>query len=159
MVCKILVTIVCVSSLGLSFAQGYRTAIMLYYDYMKYQSEVTMANKISERIGKLNVEDINNVPVVFVGKISPTVVPKDMKGSMLGQSFFEWGTKAEEITFRVLGFMRTMGNNYKNPTSEDCDKAREISKTIEAWPSSGAVTYSDGIIVVKLSEELVPENK
>ena len=159
LVYKVLATIVCVSSLGVSFAQGYRTAIMLYYDYMKYQSEVTMANKIAERIGKLNVEDINNVPVVFVGKISPTVVPKNMKGSMLGQSFFEWGTKAEEITFRVLGFMRTIGYNYKNPTSEDCDKARDISKTMEAWPCSEAVTYNDGIIVVKLSDELVPENK
>lgn len=156
---KILSTLVCTFSLGLSFTQGYKTAVMLYYDYMKYQSEVDVANKISERIGLLDIEDINNVPVVFVGKMCSPVVPKEIKGNMLGTSFFEMGTKAEEITFRALGFMRTIGYNYKNPTGKDCEKAVKIAQKMKSWPSSEAIKYENGIIIVKLSEDLIPESK
>ena len=46
-----------VLTIALSFTHAYRVSNLMYTDYMKYQSEVTLANKISERIDMLNLDD------------------------------------------------------------------------------------------------------
>lgn len=132
-------------SLYLSFSQGYKVAKLMYTGYMNYQSEVAMANKISERISMLNAKNKNNIPLVFVGNL-PRVpnTPVATNGEVINLSFFMEDQRA-------LGFMKTIGYSYKEPTEEECIKARKIAEAMPCWPNSGAVKYEDGVIIVKLS--------
>lgn len=142
-------------SLYLSFFQSYRVAGLLYTDYMKYQCEVTLANKISERIDKLNIKNIKDVSVAFVGRLHPST-PCEIHGEVIDFSFFEAdSTLIFGVSNRILNFMKTIGYNYKNPTISDCEKAQKIAKKMEPWPNSEAVRFEDGIVVVKLSNDFI----
>ena len=122
---------------------------------MKYQCEVTLANKISERIDKLNIKNIKDVSVTFVGRLHPST-PCEIHGEVIDLSFFEVdSTLIFGVSNRILDFMKMIGYNYKKPTISDCEKAQKIARKMESWPNSEAVRFEDGIVVVKLSNDFI----
>ena len=147
-----------VVSMFTAFTQGYRVANVFYSEYMRYNYDVFIANKIEERINILDIEDQHSKPIVFVNLLRSPVVAKDMKCNNIGVSFFEWYNPHDPnmplgVTYVARGFMQTIGYNYKLPTNEECKRALEISKNMKLWPSPYSVKYEDGIIIVKLPEE------
>lgn len=154
----LLKSVAVIVSMFLAFTQGYRIANVFYTEYMRYNYDVFVANKIEERINQLDIEDQHSKPIVFVNFLKSPVVAKEMKCNNIGVSFFEWYNPNDPnmplgVTYVARGFMQTIGCNYKLPTSEECKKALEISKTMKVWPSPCSVKYEDGIIIVKLPEE------
>ena len=121
-------------------------------DYMKYQSEVALANKISDRIDSLNLDNIFNYPVVFVGSMHPMNTPSETREDVIGSSFFEWDTPTPYgSNYRILGFMKTIGYQFRNPTLEEIEKGKTLAKDMRCWPNTNSVQFKDGIILVKLS--------
>lgn len=141
------------SSLYISFNQGYKVANLLYTDYMKYQGEIALAGKIDERISSLDLENIKDVPVAFVGGLRVSGTPNPTSGDVINLSFFyaDRGT-AFDSSLRILGLMKTVGYNYKAPSNNDYLRAKEIAKNMKAWPSPHAVKYEKSVVVVKLPE-------
>lgn len=136
----------------LALNQGYVVSRLLYTDYIKYQSEVALANKISTRIENLNLGEIPKYPVVFVGSYHPINTPLELRGDVIGASFFEWDAVAPYgSNYRILGFMQTIGYPYINPTQEQIEAGKKISKNMQSWPNTDSVKFADDIIVVKLS--------
>lgn len=150
---KFVKKIVVIASLMLTFRQSYIVSGLLYSEYMRYQSEVALANKISERISNLNIENIKDTPVDFVGIMNPVPTNLKTRNGTTGSSFFECWSSGTGVAGSALSFMKTIGLEYKGPDEEDHKKAKEIAKTMKSWPSSEAVKYQNNIIVVKLSEE------
>ena len=146
---KFIKTLPVALSLMLSFNQAYTVSGLLYSRYMRYQSEVELANKISERISNLNIENIQEVPIDFVGIMYPE--PVHLK------TFFECWSPNTGVAGTALGLMKTLGYDYRGPNEEDHKRAKEIARNMKSWPNSEAVRYEDGIVVVKLSEEPNPE--
>lgn len=137
----------------LSFNQAYSVANYMYTDYMKYQSEVALANKISYKIDSLQSDYGKDIPVVFVGSTHPLNTPNESKGEVIGSSFFEWDKECEfGSNYRILGFMKTIGYPYKEPNQEQINKGKEIAKTMPSWPNQNSVVFKDDLIVVKLSD-------
>lgn len=132
-------------SLYFSLFFGYRAANMFYTDYMKYQSEVELANKISSRIENLDLKDINNTPVAIVGGYAHVPnTPVAINGEFINLSFFiDRG--------RSMSFMKTIGYFYKYATDEEFLLAKKIAENMKVWPSPESVRYEQGIVVVKLS--------
>ena len=140
-----------------SFKQGYGVANMLYAEYMRYEYDVSLANKIDERINLLDIEDNKEIPILFDGMLVSPAVKNGLRGNNVGVSFFEWHWTGDPtgVTHIALGFMKTLGyNNYRMPTDNECQKGLKIAKTMKAWPSPHAVKYEDGIVVVKLPQPL-----
>lgn len=149
---KIFVSIIIILSIALSFNHAYRVSNLLYTDYMKYQSEVSLANKITDRIDNLNLDDNFKYPVAFVGSIHPLSTPNELRGDIIGASFFEWDSTAPYgSNYRILGFMRTIGYPYKWPNMEEIERSKKIATEMKCWPNTESVKFKDGIIVVKLS--------
>ena len=127
----------------------------MYTDYMKYQCEIALASKISERIDKLDIENMKDIPVAFFGRLHPTT-PCEIRGEVINLSFFEAdSTFVFDISNRILDFMKTIGYDYKKPTTIDCKRAKEIAKTMKSWPNSEAIRFEDGIVVIKLSDDFI----
>lgn len=141
-----------VFSLLLSFKQSYTVASFFYYDYIRYKEDVYIANRIFSRIDSFDIQNINDVPVVFFGKLEPKVVPQKFRGDVSGYSFFEWDCGCHfGASFRPIDFMSTLGYKYKKPSKEEVEKAEKIAENMKVWPSPESVRYEQGIVVVKLS--------
>ena len=135
-----------------AFNQGYVVSSLLYTDYMKYQSELRLANKISERIDSLNLGEIPQYPVVFIGSYHPLNTTNEMRADVIGASFFEWDSGTEfGSNYRILGFMKSIGLPYVSPTLDQIKTARELSETMDAWPNTNSVQFINDLIIVKLS--------
>lgn len=140
-------------ALIIAFGKANLIATLLYKEDMKYRSEVTLANKISMRIESLNLGAIPESPVVFVGHQYPINTPIEIDGTeIIGKTFFEQdaGTPTGS-NYRILGFMKTIGYPYVNPSMDQLNQGKEIAKNMGVWPNADSVKLVDDIIVVKLS--------
>lgn len=136
--------------LFIALGQSCVVSRLLYTDYMKYQSEVTLANKISSRIESLNLD--KTYPVAFIGKYHPNNTPTQLCGEVIGKSFFEWDASTKiGSNYRISGFMKTIGYDINMPSQEQIDAARETAKSMPSWPNTNSIKFDNGVIVVKLS--------
>ena len=118
---------------------------MFYTDYMQYESEVDLANKISSKIDSLDIKEINNTPVAIVGGYAHVPnTPVAINGEFVNLSFFiDRG--------RYMGFMKTIGYYYKYDTDEEFLLAKKIAQNMKPWPSPESIKYEQGVVVIKLS--------
>ena len=80
------------------------------------------------------------------------------RGQIIGEaSFFCWDTGVEPVPYystkRILGFLHTLGADYKSAPPERMQEAMEESAAMQVWPAEGSVQIKNGIVIVKLSEE------
>lgn len=140
----------------IAFHQAQITSKFFYSDYIRYQQDVTLANKITYTIDQIQAEYDEIYPVVFIGRYDHKLPSSCIKGEAIGASFFDWYPEAStwEATDRVLSFMDSLGYKYKFPSEQDMDKGREISNDMPSWPNKDSIKLEDGIIVVKLSDSV-----
>lgn len=147
-ICVFILTILC-------FFQTIQMANIFMLEYLKYQEDVGLASQITEKIDQLEPEDGNEpVPVMFVGAHSSQLMTNlsKYKWETIGYSFFEWDSWTEMgSNNRILGFLATLGKNYKIPTTEEARRARVLSENLPSWPNKNSVQKLDNIIIVKLS--------
>ncbi|SCJ63267.1 Uncharacterised protein [Anaerotruncus sp. 2789STDY5834896] len=141
---------------GLTFCFYQATVLsrMLYSDYLRYQSDVSLANKISYEVGKLGRGEFPDLPVVYVGIHNIPNVPGLYQESVIGHSFFEWDATTEQgAQIRISGLMDTLGYIYQRPSIEQIRKGEQYAQNMPVWPSDGSVALYEDMVVVKLSDK------
>lgn len=131
------------------------TAMLHYSDQVRYESDVRIATRISERIDALENE-ANSYPVVFFGAYETRLNPSCIKGEVIGYSFFEWDSQTQPLgvqsTRRILCFMQSLGMNYGQANMEQTQKALEECMEMPAWPAQDSIQEKNNVIIVKLGE-------
>jgi len=132
--------------------QAQATSKLYFGDYMRYEQDIQLGNSIAEKVEKLDLGEIPQYPIVYVGQHSLQENNLIIHNEVIGYSFFEWDQG--NIT-RINYFMNILGHNYLVPSNDEVKKAYSISKNMPQWPSSGSVKFEGNVIVVKLSEPTV----
>ena len=145
----------------LSFLGGFKTTKItwsLYYtDQLRYEQDAALGRSIMERMNQVcSQEELDNLPVVFVGRKPFQVNNSCMQGQVMGYSFFDWDIIAEPIPYystrRVLGFLHTLGADYLLASSSRMEDALSGSENMPEWPAEGCIQVRNDIIIVKLSD-------
>lgn len=142
----------------IGFMTGYLqlkyTMQLNYTDSVRYASDVRVAESMIDRIDSFQNEE-RSLPVVVIGSLPAQLNNSCIRGEVIGYSFFEWDTQVEPYgyfnTRRVLGFMHTLGVNYRQGDMEQTQKALEYSQNMSCWPTKDYVELYDDIIIVKLN--------
>lgn len=146
-----IVLLVC--SIGSIMYQSTLSARLYYTQYVQYEEDRRVANKIAERIEQLGFGEIPEKPVAFVGARKPQKNPSCMKDEdleLIGRSFFEVSYGVEHGTWIMRNFLVTQGYPYGYPTSEECRNAGIAAQGMPSWPDAGCVAEKDGVIIVNL---------
>lgn len=128
-----------------------------YTDDIRYQQELSFAQRISNDLSNEYGELLNECPVVFVGKwsapLNPACVREDLWGcTLFEQDYMAFGNPAYN-TYRINGFLRSaLGVWYLDATAEQQAIAVEAAEQMDAYPNSSSIQLVDGVIVVKLDE-------
>lgn len=153
---KIIWSLLIVTGFMTGYLQLKYTMQLNYTDSVRYASDVRTAETMIERIDSLQDEQ-RSLPVVIIGELPAQLNNSCIRGEVIGYSFFEWDTQVEPYgyfnTRRVLGFMHTLGVNYRQGDMEQTQKALEYSKNMSSWPTKSCVEIYDDIIIVKLSQK------
>lgn len=139
----------CVALLLVALYQGQAMARIFYGEYMKYQMDVALASKISMRIDMLDLGEMPNKPVVYIGNHRPNYREEVvLRKECIGYSFFEWETAP-----RMELFMDTLGYIYKRPTQEQRELGKVYAKDMPVWPHNGAVAVKEDMIIVNFPDK------
>lgn len=136
------------------FYQSMMVSNYFYADYLKYQRECIFVQRIVYDIDQMEIENIKDTPVVFIGQKSfelPEGFEK-YQWETIGRSFFEWDTWTKmKNNARIHGFLKTLGYDYLSPNEEQVKHAEELSLEMNVFPDKNSIEYKDGLIIVKLS--------
>lgn len=128
--------------------QSQCTAKLYFSDYVKYEQDVQLGNRIAQEIEKLDLGEKPKYPVVYIGTYSSNDKELIIRNEVIGYSFFEWDGGSIS---RIRNFMDIIGHDYLYPSKNDIKKAYESSKNMPEWPNSGSVKLENDVIIVKLS--------
>ena len=137
----------------LCLQQSMDAARLYYTQYIQYQEDVRVAQKISDRIEALGLGEIPEEPVVFVGARTPlknAVCYSDDELELIGKSFFAISYGTGHGTWVMRNFMTSLGYPYVFGDDQDFAKADQLAAAMPSWPAKGSVAEKDGIIIVKL---------
>lgn len=142
-----------ICSIGCIVYQSMLSARLYYTQYVQYEEDRCVANKIAERIEQLGFGEIPEKPVAFVGARKPQKNPSCMESEdleLIGRSFFEVSYGVEHGTWVMRNFFVTQGYPYVLPTPEESKNAGMAAQDMPSWPDVGCVAEKDGIIIVNL---------
>lgn len=130
-----------------------QTTSQLYYtQYVQYEEDVRLAEKISDRIEKLGYGEMPKEPVVFIGSREPQMNAAcidNSKLSLIGKSFFQISFGTAHGTWVMNHFMSTIGYSYVYPITEQISIAEQAAVDMPVWPDEGSVIEKNGCIIVK----------
>lgn len=147
--------------IALSFLGGIKTVkttwSLYYTDQLRYEQDTALGRSLIERIEQVcSREELENLPVVIVGRRPFQANNSCVQGQVMGYSLFDWDTTSEPIPYfstrRVLGFLHTLGADYLLSSASRMEGALAISKYMPEWPAEGSVQIQDDMIIVKLSD-------
>lgn len=145
--------IIMIAVIVVTMNQSIMSARLYYTQYVQYESDVALAVKITDRIEQLNLGEIPQEPVVFIGAKGAWRNPACIDSTQLeliGHSFFEVSYYTAHGTKVMLNFLKTQGYPYMQPTTEQMEQAEKTAESMPSWPDTGSVMEKDGIIIVKL---------
>lgn len=160
------IKIICILAIAIFLQQQISTTLRLFYtDDIRYQQDVEHAYKLSSDINKLGLGESPEIPIAFVGSLEANLNNSCFSGikgtEYFGLSVFEIHYSSEPHyfwnTISAIGFMNTIGIHYKEPTQEQILKARTTAIGMQCWPNEGGIQIKDGIIIIKLSEDIFIE--
>lgn len=127
----------------------------VYTDDVRYQQEAAFANNLLVDLERLYGEQLNEVPVVFVGKWSAPLNPACTRDEIWGRTLFEhdymYLENAAYNTVRIAGFIQAVfGVRLVSPSADQEQIAVVIASGMESYPDAESICMKDGIIVVKL---------
>jgi hypothetical protein len=122
-----------------------------FSEHLRWQADRDVANRIVERIERLDLPREGVVPVAFVGMLARRADRIFVKSETLGASIFEW---EGGNPWRIVSFLGSMGHQrLVAPTREQLAAARREAEAMPGWPAAGSVVYRDGVVIVKLSAD------
>ncbi|WP_305025431.1 glucosyltransferase domain-containing protein [Paenibacillus lacisoli] len=130
------------------FHQSNAVAQLFYGDYNRYQEDVSLARQISSKVNNLNLGEVPQEPVVYVGSHIQAEHHGIKKQEVLGYSFFEWDGGSQ---LRIQDFMHALGYSFNVPTEEQKAEGTALAANLPVWPEEGAVAKMHDLIIVHLS--------
>ncbi len=154
----VLSTLITCVALFIGYKQAYMSAELFYSDTVRYQGDITVANKIQSSIESKDWYNNNESYVlVLLGNYRVKPINFMLYGEVMGHSFFEfdypyWYGPSR----RANTFMRTLGYYYKYPRESEFQEAKEfvVENNIPSFPSKDSINKLGNMIVVKLSDQL-----
>ena len=121
-----------------------------YTEQVRYTQDVALAEDIMDQISELQMGNIEDIPLVFVGSYKAPLNDACVKSrhiTIAGKSIFELYDDN-----RANAFLRDLGYKVGDCTEEQKSMAVELVNSIPAtsFTSDGYVTYVSGMIVVNL---------
>lgn len=136
----------------IAFYQSNVTANLLFSEHVKYEEDVTFANRINVQLDSMGVGNRNQYSLILLGKHESEAVTT-IVGETLGHSFFAWDMGTSQGTsIRAIGFMKTLGYPFNIPTSEQLTYAQSIENELTVWPDNNSIRIDEDVIIIKLSE-------
>ncbi len=142
-------------TLYIVFKNTMYTNKMLYSNYLRFNEDVNTSRQIVDRIYDMDIKDVENYPVVYLGKKETSEIPNHIKQELIGYSIYEWDN-GNYVRIQALVTMVQERFNlvyYLQKDEETLSKARELSQDMPIWPAKGSVDLRGGFIIVKLSEQ------
>jgi hypothetical protein len=135
----------------LFFSNTYQTTRLFYTNYVSWQADRDMANRIIERIYSLDLPEAEQIQVAFIGKYDHPGNELFFKtNDIFGASFFYWDNGNPD---RMNGLFKSIGiNNLRVVPQNIRNKISESVDSMPCWPQKGSVALSGDIVVVKLSD-------
>jgi hypothetical protein len=148
------IVVACLSLLMAGY-QAQITAQLFYSDQMRYNEDVRLAYELNERINELQPAGNRKLPVALIGRYSASSRFKTnfLEGENMGFSSFGNGFHYQR-TRRALAFMRSLGIDYRDPSSKQLEDALKEAADMPPYPEPGCVKLADGFIVIRLSKSL-----
>lgn len=147
---SVVLTAVCVAG---AWHQTQTTQSLYYTERCCYEQDAALGRALITRLEQ--VQGGENLPVVVIGSRSFSGNNACVIGEMIGKSFFEHDADVEPVFFwstrRILGFLHTLGADYRQVDAERIPEAMEYSTYMPEWPAENSVQIHEGMIVVKLS--------
>lgn len=126
---------------------------LMFSDYMMWQSDkMTAAEIISTIRSKIPEYKEGVTPIYFHGALNKENIWKPTNSDIFGSSFFAWDGGNSD---RIIGFYRAnlIATIYP-ATLAQAMKAQEYIEKVNAWPSHDSVFIKDGVVVVKLNNNI-----
>ena len=122
---------------------------LFYSDYMAREADAYVAQNIVTQIGQQFVPvDDKPMAVFFIGKMTPNNAWRVEDSDTFGLSFFEWNR------FRIQEYLRTINlAEYAQPPEDKINALVAYSKTMPVWPAKNSIGITEGIVIVKLSNQ------
>lgn len=150
-------SVLAIVALTLSFYSVSLIQRDVYTDDVRFQQESAFAGEVLGYLEQLYGDQLNDSPVVFVGKWSAPLNPACRRDDIWGRTLFEHdymylGNKAYN-TSRISGFIQAVYGVSLIPPSDDQQKAAvAISGEMPTYPEPGSIVMRDGILVVRLED-------
>lgn len=152
--CKIvtlLVALVCVAGI---FSETATTMSLYYTDRMRYDQDVSLGRELITEIERAAGGE--ELPVAVIGRKPFSGNHACVLGEIIGKSFFDHDVEVDPqyywSTRRALGFLHTLGADYKQVGIEQFGNAVQEAADMPVWPAEESVQVRDGMVLIKLSE-------
>lgn len=134
--------------------QARTTGALYYTDCCRYEQDEAVGYALIDRIRQVNWQG-DELPVVVIGRREFEKNNSCIVGEVMGKSFFDYDMEADPTqfwsTWRVLGFLHTLGADFPQLPAERIPEAMEYSTFMPSWPAENSVQIQNGMIIVKLS--------
>ena len=125
---------------------------MFNTDYLRYQFDYSTALHITQTAEE-KYGTLDDKVIVYSGMKTWDIPEGSPYGDVIGFSIFQWDYGTEGgVNYRVNHFSKSLGLTQNIPTMDQIQTGYQLAAGLEVWPSANAMTISDTIIVVKLSE-------
>lgn len=125
---------------------------LFYSDYMSYQSDMFLANRI---VNVINIKfpgfDSEKTKVYFYGAYENKNEWRKSNSDVFGNSFFSWDGGNNS---RIISFMKRTGISYFNKVDEQSvSELRNNALSMPSWPNPESVKMINNMLVVKLGSK------
>ncbi|MCI9592421.1 MAG: hypothetical protein HFG42_18165 [Lachnospiraceae bacterium] len=144
----------CIICAVVSIRQANQLQTLFYTDYARQRNDEQLVSQIMSRINLLNIPNLSEKGIVFVGERPALLNPATVKGEIIGKSYFEFGgggSNSTGCTYFLISFFETEGYVFRSPTEDEMKEALIISKEMAEWPANDSISFRNDIIIVKLS--------
>ena len=141
-------------AMQLYIRQANQLQTLFYTDYARQRNDEQLVSQIMSRINLLNIPNLSEKGIVFVGERPALLNPATVKGEIIGKSYFEFGgggSNSTGCTYFLISFFETEGYVFRSPTEDEMKEALIISKEMAEWPANDSISFRNDIIIVKLS--------
>lgn len=151
--------IVIILSLGIAYKQAIITGKLFYSDNVRFQNDVILANKIQTQIEQEKwYKEQTKYTLIILGEKPCNSINFYDKGEVIGHSFFEFDYQyVYGPSQRANIFMKTLGYDYKEPSYEDFEQAKDYAKknNVKTFPEKNSIVKIDNNrIIIRLSKEI-----
>lgn len=133
------------------------TGSLYYTDKCRNEQDIALGRALIQKLEEVNPEK-ENFPVIVVGGKEFQGNHSCVAGEVIGRSFFNYDRDVEPIAYwstkRALGFLHILGADYERIPMERVEEGVEYSLAMPEWPAEGSVRVINGMIVIKLGENL-----